>query len=151
MVENCSLSAYKDSTGTWTIGWGETGPNVREGMTCTQKEADDWLGSRLLSLSKEIKASVADFTLPNQLDALVSFAYNAGFKALKESSLLRMHNAGYAPGTVAAEFLRWKYSKGRVLRGLLRRRAVESVCYLGGEWPLLVTLWTEGRSDGTGN
>jgi GH24 family phage-related lysozyme (muramidase) len=34
-AEACRLTAYLDSTGHWTIGYGHTGPEVVRGMTIT--------------------------------------------------------------------------------------------------------------------
>src|ERR1700684_75545 len=40
--EGLSLTAYQDSRGVWTIGYGHTA-GVTEGMTCTQAQAGAWL------------------------------------------------------------------------------------------------------------
>lgn len=41
--EGCSLKAYQDLGGVWTIGYGHTGPEVHEGLTWTQEQCDDAL------------------------------------------------------------------------------------------------------------
>jgi len=41
--EGCRLASYRDQFGKWTIGYGHTGPEVVEGMSCTQAQADEWL------------------------------------------------------------------------------------------------------------
>jgi len=66
----------------------------------------------------------------NQFAALVSFAYNVGEGegGLETSTLLKLHNAGDYEGA-AKEFARWKYSGGRVMKGLIRRRAEEAELY----------------------
>ena len=66
----------------------------------------------------------------HQFDALVSFAYNVGIGNLKSSTLLRKLNAGDYDGA-ALEFHRWKRSNGRVLPGLVRRRAAEALLFQG--------------------
>jgi len=38
--EKCRLQSYQDSGGVWTVGWGHTGPEVTQGMTYTQQQAD---------------------------------------------------------------------------------------------------------------
>ena len=38
--EGCRLTAYKDSVGVLTIGYGHTGSDVKPGMTITQARAD---------------------------------------------------------------------------------------------------------------
>lgn len=65
----------------------------------------------------------------NQLGALVSFAYNLGIGALAKSTLLKKHLAGDYTGA-AREFPKWKFGGGRVLPGLVKRRAAEVALYL---------------------
>jgi lysozyme len=64
-----------------------------------------------------------------QFDALVSFAYNCGLGALEKSSLLRYFNAGDIDRAAKA-FALWNKGGGRVLRGLVRRRAAEAALFL---------------------
>lgn len=59
-----------------------------------------------------------------QYDALVSFTFNVGAGNLKASTLLRKLNAGDCTGA-AAEFPRWNKARGKVLKGLISRRAHE--------------------------
>ena len=66
----------------------------------------------------------------NQYDALVSFTYNVGASALERSTLLKRVNAGDHKGA-ADEFLKWNKANGKVLAGLTRRRASESLLYQG--------------------
>ena len=51
--EGCQLKAYKCPAGVWTIGWGTTEPingvAIHEGMTITQKQADELLLKNLKS------------------------------------------------------------------------------------------------------
>lgn len=65
--------------------------------------------------------------------ALVSFAYNLGCGALESSSLAkyaRAHNYKAA----ANEFPKWCHAGGKVLQGLVKRRAAERklFCKSGG-------------------
>lgn len=61
----------------------------------------------------------------NQFDALVSFAYNVGTGALRDSSLRRVLNAGNYHA-VRAELARWNKAGGSELKGLTRRRVAEA-------------------------
>jgi GH24 family phage-related lysozyme (muramidase) len=62
----------------------------------------------------------------NQLGALTSFAFNLGCGTLKSSTLLKRLNAGEDPNTVAAaEIPRFNKAGGKVLAGLVKRRAAE--------------------------
>lgn len=65
----------------------------------------------------------------NQLGALVSFAYNLGSGALAKSTLLKKHLAADYAGA-AKEFARWTKGGGKVLPGLVKRRAAEATLYL---------------------
>lgn len=60
----------------------------------------------------------------NQYDALVDFVFNVGEGNLASSTLLRKLNSGDCRGA-AAEFPRWNKAKGKVLKGLVTRRAWE--------------------------
>lgn len=57
--------------------------------------------------------------------ALSDFAYNLGTTRLKGSTLRRKVNAGDIAGA-RAELARWVHGGGRVLRGLVIRRAAEA-------------------------
>jgi lysozyme len=129
--EGCKLTAYQDVIGKWTIGWGHTGPEVREGLTITKAEAEEILATRL---ANEFEPGVmeaigyAPVTQP-QFDAMISLAYNIGVGAFAKSTLARLHRTGeYYPA--AEEFMRWTRAGGRVLKGLTRRRAEERDLYL---------------------
>ena len=60
-----------------------------------------------------------------QFDALVSFTFNLGGGALQCSTLRRKVNRG-EHDVVPAEFLRWVWTGGRKLKGLVRRREAEA-------------------------
>ena len=60
----------------------------------------------------------------NQYDALVSFSYNVGNTAFRNSTLLRKLNADNVLGTIA-QFREWNKSGGRVVQGLTNRRNAE--------------------------
>ena len=67
---------------------------------------------------------------PGQEAALLSFAYNVGTRALRDSTLLRLLNGGDAKGA-AEEFGKWVYASGHVLNGLVTRRKLERAVFLG--------------------
>lgn len=130
--ESCKLTAYKCPAGIWSIGYGETGPHVTEGMVITQEQADSLFEMRLAS---EFEPGVMRLlgetkVLQCQFDALVCFAYNVGISALRESTLLRMLKSGNVEGT-ADQFLRWDKAAGKRMLGLYRRRVSERALFLG--------------------
>jgi lysozyme len=125
------VEAYPDpGTGgePWTIGWGATGPDIGPGTVWTQAQCDARLASDLVAYSGEVSQAVGESrTSQAQLDALISFHYNTG--AIARATLTRKHIAGDYAGA-AAEFARWKHAGGRVMAGLVRRRAAEAALYL---------------------
>lgn len=125
--EGCRLTAYRCPAGVWTIGYGHTG-GVKEGQKITQVQADAYLATDLGRYEKSVNEYVKVTINQNQFDALVSFTYNCGPGALKGSTLLRKLNAGDYTGA-AAEFPRWNKAGGKVLNGLIRRRAAEKALF----------------------
>lgn len=126
--EGVKLTAYRDSGGVWTIGYGHTGPDVRPGLTWTPEQADAALAADMTRAGNGV-AKLMRCT-QDQFDALTDFAFNLGLGALGGSTLLRLHNAGHF-ADAAAEFGRWVHDNGRVLPGLVIRRAREAILYLG--------------------
>mgnify|MGYP003382593463 CR=1 FL=1 len=126
--EGLRLTAYRDPVGIWTIGYGSTG-GVRRGMTITRDQAV----LRLYHDVDDAEATVNNrVTVPlsqSQFDALVSLVFNIGGGAFRKSTLLQKLNAGDYAGA-SNEFMRWIKAKGRVLGGLVTRRAAERALFL---------------------
>lgn len=131
--EGCKLTAYQDSVGVWTIGYGWTQPvdgkPIRAGMTIKQETAERLLKTGLVSYESDVSRLVKVGLTQGQFDALVSFTYNLGARSLSTSTLLRKLNAGDYAGA-ADEFLRWNKAGGKVLNGLTRRREAEREVFL---------------------
>lgn len=131
--EGCKLTAYQDSVGVWTIGYGWTQPvdgkPIRAGMTIKQETAERLLKTGLVSYESDVSRLVKVGLTQGQFDALVSFTYNLGARSLSTSTLLRKLNAGDYAGA-ADEFLRWNKASGKVLNGLARRREAERALFL---------------------
>ncbi|EMC3650485.1 lysozyme [Citrobacter braakii] len=131
--EGCKLTAYQDSVGVWTIGYGWTQPvdgkSIRAGMTIKQETAERLLKTGLVSYESDVSRLVKVGMTQGQFDALVSFTYNLGARSLSTSTLLRKLNAGDYAGA-ADEFLRWNKAGGKVLNGLSRRREAERALFL---------------------
>ncbi|EQC2606303.1 TPA: lysozyme [Enterobacter hormaechei] len=131
--EGCKLTAYRDSVGVWTIGYGWTQPvdgkPIRAGMTIKQETAERLLKTGLVRYESDVSRLVKVGLTQGQFDALVSFTYNLGARSLSTSTLLRKLNAGDYAGA-ADEFLRWNKAGGKVLNGLTRRREAERALFL---------------------
>lgn len=125
--EGFRANAYQDPVGVWTIGYGTTrinGKPVTRGMTITQEEAENILRQQVATFQKTVVDLVTVPLNANQLSALVSFTYNLGIQAFSTSTMRKKLNAGDYQGA-AQEFDRWVYAGGKVLAGLVSRRAEE--------------------------
>ncbi|WP_198420734.1 lysozyme [Massilia atriviolacea] len=127
--EGCRLSAYQDSAGVWTNGYGNT-HGVVPGSTITQQQADADLKANIQNSVNDVNRLVTVQLTPGEFDALVDFDFNLGRGNLASSTLLSRLNAGDFAGA-AAQFDRWDRSKGTVLAGLLRRRQAETAEFTG--------------------
>lgn len=111
----------------WTIGWGSTGPDVAPGTVWTRAECDARFDKDLARYAAEVACAIRPApTTQHQFDALVSFHYNTG--AIAKAPLTRRHVAGDF-ATARAEFGKWVHNDGKVLSGLVRRRAEEAELY----------------------
>jgi len=128
--EGCVLVGYPDVGGVPTVGYGSTGPDVYIGMKITQEEAERRLAEELQYFEKGVSESVKVPINQNEFDALVSFSFNVGLGAFKQSTLLRLLNDRADKDIVAAEFLRWNKVNGKPVEGLTRRRKAEQALFL---------------------
>ncbi|WP_394730921.1 lysozyme [Altererythrobacter sp. GH1-8] len=126
------VEAYPDpGTGAepYTIGWGATGPDIDAHTVWSQEQCDARLATDIERHARDVRRVLGQCTTTQaQFDALVSFHYNTG--AIGRSTLAEKHKAGDFAGA-AEEFQRWNKAGGRVLKGLVRRRAEETKMYRG--------------------
>jgi len=122
--EGCKLTAYQDSVGVWTIGYGHT-KGVYNGMTITQDEAEQMLLTELEEYEGYIESMVTVPLTQNQFDALVVWIYNLGPTNFRNSTLLKELNAGNY-NAAGQEITRWNKAGGKVLAGLVKRREAEA-------------------------
>ena len=122
--EGLRLSAYQDSAGVWTIGYGHTG-GVKPGDRISQGQAEALLRKDTGWAQDAVRQQVHVPLTQDQFNALTSFTFNLGAGALQSSTLLSKLNAGDYAGA-QAEFGRFVHAGGRVLQGLVRRRAAEA-------------------------
>lgn len=129
--EGRKLVAYKCPAGIWTIGNGHTGPEVHEGLTITDAQADEWLMSDILKVVRGLARYINVPVTEGQFIALTSLAFNIGVSKLVHEcpKLMRAVNAGDVE-LAAEEFLDINRAGGVVLPGLVRRRKAESDLYL---------------------
>jgi lysozyme len=119
-----------------TIGYGTTvypsGRRVSlKDRAITEPRASDLLANDVKACENAVHEAVVVPLTQGQFDALVSFVYNVGETAFDNSTLLkRLNAANYA--AAADEFARWNKQAGRVLKGLVRRRAEERALFVKG-------------------
>ena len=121
--EGCSLVAYRDLGGIWTIGHGHT-TNVDAGDTCTQSQAEQWLIDDTKAASDAVNNLVKINLTQGEHDALTDFVFNVGIGAFSRSTMLKLLNDNHLP-EAADQFHRWDMVSGRHVAGLLRRREAE--------------------------
>jgi lysozyme len=140
--EGCPLRAYYCSAGVLTIGWGNTNadPTVMEvlgrpitpGMTITQEQAD-----RMFEISLQrryrpaVVAVLGSANKQEYIDAGTCFHYNTG--AVKRASWPKSLLAGDMT-QAKASLLSWNKGAGKVLAGLVRRRAREWAIISTGDY-----------------
>ena len=125
------FKAYPDPIGKLTIGWGHTNDHGRKfdaNSVWTQAECDAEFLSDMAHFEAVVHRLVNVQLIEDQFDALVSFAYNCGEGNLESSTLLKKLNASDFAGA-ANEFPRWNKGKGKILAGLVRRRASEALLF----------------------
>ena len=127
--EGLRLTAYRDCGGVLTIGYGHTGPDVIEGMTIDEAQAETLLRADVQVAVECVNRAVTAAITQNQFDALVDFCFNVGCGALMNSTLLRKVNAADFAGA-AAQFALWVHAGGEVVAGLVRRRELEAQMFL---------------------
>ena len=122
--EGCRLTPYLCSAGVWTCGWGSTGFDVFPGKVWTQEYADRRMESDALKFAKGTLLLCPGLQA-DRLSAIADFAYNLGLGALKASTLRKRVNVeDWA--AARSELARWTKGGGKVLPGLVIRRAAEA-------------------------
>lgn len=128
--EGKSNTAYLDPVNIWTICYGET-KDVRKGDFKTDEECLQSLSDELLSHHRQmIRYTTTDITEKEEA-AYLSFTYNVGANAFRNSTLLKKLNKGDRVGA-CDELLRWNKAGGKVLKGLTLRRETERTLCLEG-------------------
>jgi len=130
--EGCETSAYQDSVGVWTIGFGHT-KGVEEGQTCSIEDAESMLADEMDEYEGYINNMVKVDLQQHEFDALVAWVYNLGPTNLGESTMLKVLNGGQFD-RVPDEMNRWTRAGGEILEGLVRRRQAESLMFQNLDW-----------------
>ena len=107
---------------------------MREGDKISQALADELLRAEILRIAAELHEIIPAAAKwgGNQQAAHISWAYNVGLGAVKDSTLRRRINAGESAQVVIPQELpKWDKANGAALPGLTRRRAAEVALFAG--------------------
>lgn len=124
--EGCKLTAYKcvPTEKYYTIGYGHYGSDVKAGMTITLKRAEELLLQDCQKFVNHVNSYMDKYNFnQNQFDALVSFAYNIG--SIKQLTA----NGTRTTAQISAKITAYNKSGGKVLKGLVNRRAKEKALF----------------------
>jgi len=126
--EGYSLAAYWDEYGkVWTIGYGCTGKGITKGTVWTRGYAEASLRQRLnqahdtaLRMSPILRTQS-----DNRQAAITDFIYNEGEGRYATSTLkIKIDAADWA--AAQDQIVLWNKAGGRVLSGLVKRRAIDA-------------------------
>lgn len=120
--EGCKLTAYKclPTEKYYTIGYGHYGSDVTTGMKITKEQAEELLLQDCKKAIKHVNSFMSKYNFnQNQFDALVSFAFNVGsINQLTASGTRTLEQ-------ISSKITAYNKSGGRVIAGLVKRRAKE--------------------------
>lgn len=128
--------AYYDAVGIPTACYGQTGRDlydrvIKVGTTYSEDECIIMLSRSIPKYEREVERyTQVPFASTYQKAALISFAYNVGTGNYSSSTLLKELNKGNHD-EACEQLLRWKYAGGKVLPGLVKRRADEKSWCVG--------------------
>ena len=112
--EGCRLTAYKDTVGVWTVGYGHA--HVAPGTVWTQAQADDTLAADIAIAVHDL-----DFRLPwwrklddVRQDVLAELAFNIGVEGLLgfHNTLALVEAGNYAAASGGLLASRWAKQVG---------------------------------------
>ena len=137
--EGLRTTAYLDPVGVPTVCYGET-RGVEMGDSHTAEECRAMLGDALVEFEQDMRACLdhPDEIPDGPYMTFLSLSYNIGAGAFCRSTLVRLANAGDLRGA-CNQLPRWNRAGGRVLQGLVNRRAKErEICLAGLDGPVTV-------------
>jgi lysozyme len=120
--EGTILRGYKDPIGIVTACTGNTKSAIL-GKPYTKEECETLLLEDLQEHSEGVLSCVKRELTTGERAAAISFAFNVGVNAFCSSTMARKLAAN--DPTACAELSRWTKAGGKVLPGLVKRRAIE--------------------------
>ena len=145
--EGCELTAYKNpGEKYYTIGYGHYGPDVKEGQTITQAEADRLFAEDLKKFETAVNGYIDRYDLSfnqSKFDAIVSLTYNCGTNWVDNSWRIATYlkndfkysNGDPIPDQEIADAFGVICSGGDgIMTGLIKRRIDEAKIFLYGDY-----------------
>jgi lysozyme len=128
------LSPHWDAIGkVWDIGYGHVIKEDEERRDITRDEAEMLFDWDLHFFDDGVSALVSVPIAQCQFDALVALSYNIGLRAFGRSTLLGCVNDSNFDAA-ADEFMVWTRAQGKVVTGLVRRRAAERAMFCEADY-----------------
>jgi lysozyme len=125
LLPDGKVGAYMCPAGYPTQGWGIVVPSLQV-PPITREQADARLAAAIPKYMRDaLKLSPGLAADPRRLGAITSFVFNLGAGRYRASTLRRRVNEKDWP-EAKRELMRWTRGGGRVLRGLVLRRAAEA-------------------------
>ncbi|MBN9542315.1 MAG: lysozyme [Alphaproteobacteria bacterium] len=126
--EGLRLKPYLCPAGLLTIGYGHVIKSNEHFTEISEVYANQLLEIDINLAINKVKKLIYQPLNDNQLASITSFTFNLGAGALQRSTLRQKINRGEHE-LVETELMKWVYSKGRKLPGLVKRRQIEGVIY----------------------
>lgn len=132
---HCSYFDRIASPPLWTVGYGHT-ETARAGQRLTERQASELLQRDLVTYWTQVRRGFTPETVafrltPQRDAAYTSLGYNVGTAGVRQSTATRRLNEGDIAGGCEA-LTWWNKAGGRVVRGLVNRRAAErALCRIG--------------------
>ena len=130
-AEGLRLEAYLCPAKVPTIGWGHT-KGVQLGQHITVQQAEDMLVDDIAPIERLLNGLKINFR-QEQFDALVSWIFNLGEGKFKGSTMYKRIIANAKDEEITDQLVKWIYSDGRPLPGLIKRRVAEANLFIGYE------------------
>lgn len=135
LVEGVENKPYMDIAGIPTVCSGVTGPDVVLGKTYSNRECRNLLEKHIQIHARHVQNAVTYPIAPQTRAALISFSYNVGGNAMRNSTAVRLINQGKVEQGCNALGM-WNKArvngKLKVVKGLVNRRNEEIKLCLSG-------------------
>lgn len=139
--EGFRSTAYQDTGGIWTIGWGQTGfingKKIEQGTTITCDEGEQFLQNQFSARGIILQKKANNYGViltQNQFDVFMSRMYNFGVNHKLHDTLLQLIKNNSSADDVKNSIISGTHDKaGNLLRGLVIRRNAEYQLWSTGQ------------------